>query len=101
MPNEVAEGLEPKLLEGLAVSFRTQPELLLRLRLLPVLLRLQRNRVEMSYAGIEVDIAIGFCTAAVARDTGMAEPGTGTTPDMDIGLGIGFDMGTGMLELPW
>jgi hypothetical protein len=95
------EGLEPKLLEGLAVSFRTEPDLLLRLLRLPVLLRLQRNRVEMSYAGIEFDIAMGFCTDAVVRDTGMTEPGTGTKPDMDIGLGIGFDTDIGMLQLLW
>ncbi len=43
-PSEVVEVLEPKLLMGVAVYVvRTRLDLLLQLRLLPVLLRLQRN----------------------------------------------------------
>ena len=86
----MVEGLEPKLLEGVVVFVRTRLVLLLLPRLLPVLLRLQRNRVG-SCSGLEFDIAIG--TGAVARVAGLAEFELGT------GLEIGLD--TGMVGLLW
>jgi hypothetical protein len=92
----VVEGLEPTLLKELAVFVRTQPDLLLRLQRLPVLLRLQRNRIGKSCSGLESEIAIGFCSGA-----GMMEPGMGRDFDMDTGLDIGLDTGMGMFELLW
>ena len=94
----MVEGLEPKLLKGVVVFVRTRLCLLLRLRRLSVLLRLQRNRVG-SYCGLEFEIAIGACTVAVVRVAGMTESGMGTKSGMYTGLEMGFDMG--MLELLW
>ncbi len=90
--------LEPKLLWVVVVFVRTRLDLLLQLRLLPVLLRLQRNRVGMSYSGLEFDIAMGGCTGAVVRVAGM-EPGLGTWVGMRTGLMGGIGMGIGMLGL--
>ena len=87
--------LEPRLLEVAVVFVRTQPDLLLQLRRLPVLLRLQRNRVGMSYSGLEFEIAIGFCTGAVVTVAGLAEFG------LDMRLEVCFGRGMGMVGLLW
>jgi len=79
--------LEPRLLRGVVVFVvRTRLDLLLQLRLLPVLLRLRRNRVGMSCSGLEFGTAMGGCTGAVARVAGLMEPGLGTWVDMSTGL---------------
>jgi hypothetical protein len=86
----VAEELEPKLVGEVVVFDCTRLDLLLQLRLLPVLLRLQRNRVG-SCSGLEFEIAIGGRTGAVVRVAGLAEF------ELDTGLEIGLD--TGMVGL--
>ncbi len=98
-PSEVVEVLEPNLLWVVVFFVRTRLDLLLQLRLLPVLLRLQRNRVGMSYSGLEFGTAMGGRTGAVVRVAGLMESGLGTWVGMRTGLMGGFGMGIGMLGL--
>ncbi len=87
--------LEPNLLQWVAVYVvRTRLDLLLQLRLLPVSLRSQRNRVG-SCSGLEFEIAMGFCTGAVVRVAGLAGFGLDTWLEMWVGTGMG------MLGLLW
>jgi hypothetical protein len=59
----------------------------------------------MNCFDFELDIVTGLCSDAVVRGAGMTEPGMGREFDMDTGLDtglrIGFDTGSGMLELLW
>ena len=100
----VADMLEPKLLRWVAVYVvRTRLGLLLRLRRLRVLRRLQLNRAGLIYSGV--------CAGTVVRVVGMTEPGTksgmgmrsglGTMVGMCTGLRRGVGMGIGMLGLLW